>query len=83
MSITLGTQMTAVGEQRTRARRRRAAAMGDGKAYVELAKIYRDRRGGRRAAEVQLTRALKLDRDHISNDAREEAEALYSEATGL
>jgi len=50
--------------------------MGDGKAYVELAKIYRDRRGGRRAAEVQLTRALKLDRDHISNDAREEAEAL-------
>src|SRR6185312_5061110 len=55
---------------------RRAAAMGDGESYVELAKIYKARRGGRSAAEAHLRQALKLDEEQISEDAREQARAL-------
>jgi tetratricopeptide (TPR) repeat protein len=49
---------------------KKAIAMKNGEASVALAKIYKDRKGGRKAAERLLREALRLDRDHISDAAR-------------
>lgn len=54
----------------------KAIAMNDGDACIELAKIYKTRKGGQKAAANLLTRALRLTRDNISEAAMEEAKSL-------
>ncbi len=61
---------------------RRAIAMKDGEAYIELAKIYSARKGGRRAVVGLLRRALRLSRYDISEAGREEAESLLKTMAG-
>jgi TPR repeat protein len=58
---------------------RKAIAMNSGPACIALAKIYNARKGGQKAAEDLLRRALRLSRDDISQAAREEAESLLKE----
>jgi TPR repeat protein len=55
---------------------RKAAAMGDGDAYIELAKIYLGRRGGKRMAVDLLRKTQSMNRDAISDNSKEEAAAL-------
>jgi TPR repeat protein len=55
---------------------KKAIAMGDGEACIALAKIYKSRKGGQKAAAGLLKRALRLNRDCISEAGREEAESL-------
>lgn len=58
---------------------KKAIAMGDGEACIELAKIYKTRKGGRRSAASLLRRALRLNRDCISEAGRDEAKSLLNE----
>jgi len=58
---------------------KKAIAMNCGEACIALAKIYKARRGGQKAAADLLRRALLMSRDHISDDAKEEAESLLKE----
>jgi TPR repeat protein len=58
---------------------KKAVAMNSGEACVELAKIYKPRKGGQKAAANLLKRALRLSRDHISDAAKEEAESLLKQ----
>jgi len=58
---------------------KKAIEMGDGEACIELAKIYKTRKGGGKAAVRLLRRALRLNRDCISEAGREEAESLLNE----
>ena len=62
---------------------KKAAEMNDGAAFLELAKIYKARKGGKKAAASLLRRALRMGRDDISYDAREEVESLLKEITKL
>jgi len=55
---------------------KKAIAMGDGEACIALAKIYKARKGGQKAAAGLLKRALRLNRDCISEAGREEAASL-------
>jgi uncharacterized protein len=55
---------------------RKAIAMNSGEACIELAKIYSARKGGQKAAANLLKKALRMSRDNISDDARDEAESL-------
>jgi TPR repeat protein len=58
---------------------KKAIARSDGEACIELAKIYKTRKGGRNAAANLLRRALRLNRDCISEAGREDAEFLLNE----
>jgi TPR repeat protein len=58
---------------------RKAIAQKDGDACVELAKIYKTRRGGQKSAVALLRRALRMSRDYITENGREEAESLLRE----
>ena len=55
---------------------KKAIAMKSGDAFVELAKIYASRNGGRKAAIDLLTQALRLGRDDISGAVKEQAHFL-------
>jgi TPR repeat protein len=59
---------------------KKAIAMSDGEACIELAKIYKTRKGGQKAAINLLKRALRLNRDCISEAGREEAAFLLNES---
>jgi TPR repeat protein len=59
----------------------KAIAMKDGEACIELAKIYTARKGGQSAAARLLRRALRLNRDCISEAGRE-AELLLNGIRG-
>ncbi len=58
---------------------KKAAAMNCGEAYVELAKIYKARRGSDKIAHNLLKEALRMRRDQISEDAREQAESMLND----
>lgn len=58
---------------------KRAAAMNDGDACVELAKLLKDRLRGRAAAVEYLKKAVAMSRDDITEDGREEAQELLRE----
>jgi TPR repeat protein len=62
---------------------KKAIAMNDGDACIELAKIYKARKGGQKAAADLLRRALRMSRDDISDDAKEKAESLLKEAASI
>jgi hypothetical protein len=53
--------------------------MKSGNACIELAKIYKARKGGQKAAASILKRALRMSRDNISDDAKEKAESLLEQ----
>lgn len=55
---------------------KKAVAMNDGEAAIELAKIYKGRKRGRKTAAKLLRRALRMNRDHISDAAKEQGESL-------
>ncbi len=55
---------------------KKAIAMNSGEACIELAKIYKARKGGQKPAANLLKRALRMGRDNISETAKEEAESL-------
>lgn len=55
---------------------KKAIAMNSGEACIELAKIYKTRKGGQKSAIRLLKRALRMSRDNISDLAKEEAESL-------
>jgi TPR repeat protein len=55
---------------------KKAIALNCGDACIELAKIYKTRKGGQKPAANLLKRALRLSRDDISDASREEAESL-------
>jgi uncharacterized protein len=61
---------------------KKAIAMNSGDAYIALAKIYKSRKGGQKAAADLLKRALLLSRDNISDDARKEAKSLLKKLGG-
>jgi TPR repeat protein len=58
---------------------KKAIAMNNGEACVQLAKLYKNRKGGQKRATQLLTRALRMSRDHISEAAKEEAEQLIED----
>lgn len=62
---------------------KKAIEMNNGEACVALARIYSARKGGHKAAEALLRRALRLGRDHISEDAKEEAKSLITKMTRI
>lgn len=62
---------------------KKAIAMNNGEACIELAKIYKARKGGQKAAADLLRRALLMSRDDISDDAREKAESLLKETANI
>ena len=55
---------------------KRAIAMNHGEACIALAKISSARKGGQKTATNLLRRALRLSRDFVSDDAKEEAKSL-------
>jgi TPR repeat protein len=55
---------------------KKAIAMDCGEACVALAKIYKARKGGQKAAADLLRRAARMSKYNISDDAKEEAESL-------
>lgn len=57
---------------------KKAIAMNCGEACIELAKIYKARKGRQKAAADLLRRALRMSRDNISDLAKEEAESLLT-----
>lgn len=62
---------------------KKAIAMSSGEACIELAKVYKARKGGQKAAADLLRRALRMSRDHISDDAKEEAKSLLKDMANL
>jgi TPR repeat protein len=62
---------------------KKAIAMNDGDACIELAKIYIPRKHGQKAAAELLRQALLMGRDDISDAGKEEAESLLKEITTL
>jgi len=60
---------------------KRAIAQKDGDACILLAKIYKGRKGGRKAAVALLRRALRMNRNYLSQSGREEAESLLKGLT--
>jgi TPR repeat protein len=59
---------------------KRAAAMNDGDACVRLAKVYLQRRNGTNTAVEFLRKAVSLTSSNISDEAREQAQALLKKA---
>lgn len=57
---------------------KKAVAMNSGEACIELAKIYKARKGGQKTAADLLRRALRMSRDNISEAGKEEAESLLT-----
>jgi len=55
---------------------RKAIAQNYGDAFVALAALYKERSATKRQAVDLLKRALRLSRDHMSDESRHEAEAL-------
>jgi len=55
---------------------KRAVAMNDGDACVQLARIYLKRRGGTKVAAGLLRKAVSFSSSNTSDDAREQAEVL-------
>jgi TPR repeat protein len=55
---------------------KKAVAMRDGSAYIELAKMYISRDQNTKAAAALLRRATKMTADDVSNEEKAEAEAL-------
>jgi TPR repeat protein len=68
-----------IGEIRAGIWFKKAAEMNDGAACIELAKIYKARKGRQKTAADLLRLALRMSKDHISEDARREAESLIKE----
>ena len=62
---------------------KKAVAMNNGDACIELAKIYNARRSGQEAAAELLRRALRMNRDDISDDAKEKAKSLLKEMASM
>jgi TPR repeat protein len=60
---------------------KRAIAQKDGDACILLAKLYSDRKGGRKAAVSLLRRALRMNRNYLSESGRDEAESLLKKLT--
>jgi uncharacterized protein len=58
---------------------KKAVAMNNGDSLIELAKIYKARRGGQKSASELLKRALQLGRENISDAERKEAKCLLEE----
>jgi TPR repeat protein len=61
---------------------KKAIAMNSGEACIELAKIYKARKGGQKAAADLLRRALRMSRDDIGDYAKEEAKSLLRKMAG-
>ena len=61
---------------------KKAVAMNDGSAHIALARIYMSRRSGHKAAANLLLQAIWLNRDNISELARNEAETLLAVIPG-
>ncbi len=55
---------------------KRAVAMNDGDACVQLAKLYMAKRGGAKTAAALLKTALSLNRSETSDEAREQAQRM-------
>ncbi len=62
---------------------KKAVAMNSGEACIELAKIYKARKGGQKTAADLLRRALRMSRDNISDLGKEEAESLLKETANV
>jgi TPR repeat protein len=62
---------------------KKAIAMNSGPACIELAKIYKARKGGQKTAANLLRRALRMSRDNISELGKEEAESLLQETANV
>lgn len=60
---------------------KKAVAMSNGEACVELARIYSARKGGQKAAADLLRQAIRMSRYEISEAAKEEAQSLLREMT--
>ncbi len=61
---------------------KKAIAANHGEACIALAKIYNARKGGQKAAADLLRRALRMSRDNISDDSKEEAKSLLKKIGG-
>jgi tetratricopeptide (TPR) repeat protein len=59
----------------------KARALEDGGAYVELARIYAERKHGRKKAEMLLREMLKLNSENVTEVDRENANALLAKMT--
>ena len=57
---------------------KKAVAMNDGVACIELAKIYLTSRGGKKRAADLLNKTQSLNRTEISDDSKEEAGSLLA-----
>jgi TPR repeat protein len=60
---------------------KRAIAQKDGDACILLAKIYKARKGGHKAAVALLRQSLRMKRNYMTESGREEAESLLKELT--
>ena len=60
---------------------KKAIARKDGDACILLAKIYIARKDGQKVAATLLQRALRMNRNYLSESGREEAESLLKELT--
>jgi TPR repeat protein len=58
---------------------KKAIEMNNGDSVIELARIYKVRKGGQKAACKLLKRALRMNRDQISDAGREEAKMLLKQ----
>lgn len=58
---------------------KKAIALNDGDACIELAKIYKSRKGSQKIAVALLRRALRMSRNYVTESGREEAESLLKE----
>lgn len=61
---------------------KKAIALKDGDACIELAKIYKSRKGAQKIAVALLRRALRMSR-YLTESGREEAESLLKELASL
>jgi TPR repeat protein len=55
---------------------KKAIAMKNGDAYVELAKLYLSKKNGKERASDLLKQAIRLDRDQISDHVKDKARSL-------
>jgi len=60
----------------------KARALGDGSAYIQLARIYAKRKTGRKKAESLLKEVLLLDSDNASELDKEDAQQLLGNLLG-
>lgn len=62
---------------------RKAIALNDGDACIELAKLCQARKGGQESAVALLRRALKMNRNYKTEGGRQEAESLPRELVAM